>query len=79
MIALAIIIIALFPIVTADPGPPYILTFTAWSYAAVCDLNNLNNVSAYGGYEVDLIRDANGDGESNLWGGPRSPMCPSEF
>ena len=52
------IIVKLFPIVAADPGPPYILTFTPWGYAAQCDLNDLNNASAYRGYEVELIRDA---------------------
>ena len=58
MIVFAFAILILLPIVTAAPGPPYQLAFSAFSYIADCNLNNLNNVSAYRGYELTLIRDA---------------------
>ena len=58
MIALATVIIALFPIAAADQGPPYILTFGTLGYSTDCNLDDLNDVSSYRGYELELLRDA---------------------
>ena len=58
IVPFAIAIISFFSNAAADPGPPYILSFTPWGYAADCDLNDLNNASAYRGFEIDLLRDA---------------------
>ena len=58
MIALVIAMITLLQSVGANPEPPYMLTFSAYSYIADCDLRNQNNVSAYRGYELTLLRDA---------------------
>ena len=58
MIALVIVIVTVLQSVAVDLGPPYQLAFAAYPYLTDCDPNDLNNASAYRGYELTLLRDA---------------------